>query len=129
MTSPNVPPMRVFIVEDHLDTLECFSVYLQSLGHTVFSASSVQEALREIPKSSCDILISDIGLPDATGWDLLRSLPLPRPPYAVAMSGFGMSADREKSAEAGFRHHLLKPVSPSVLDGLLAEAAAEIPTA
>jgi len=118
--------MRVFIVEDHPDTLECFALYLETIGHTVFSAGTVADALREIPRADCDMLISDIGLPDGTGWDLLRGLQLPRPIFAVAMSGFGMSADRSKSTEAGFRRHLLKPVSPDQLDLLLKEAAAEM---
>ncbi len=118
--------LRIFIVENHADTLECFSLYLTEMGHTVESASSVAEALEKIPSSQCDVLLSDIGLPDGTGWDLLSKLQLSQPIYAIAMSGFGMTADKIRSKAAGFRHHLLKPINPADLDQLLAEAASGI---
>lgn len=118
--------LRIFIVENHADTLECFALYLREMGHTVDDAASVAEALEKIPQSQCDVLLSDIGLPDGTGWDLLQKLQLPQPVYAIAMSGFGMSADKTRSKAVGFRHHLLKPVDPTDLDQLLEEAAAEI---
>ena len=72
------------------------------------------------------MLISDIGLPDGTGWELLQRLQLPHPIYAIAMSGFGMNADQARSRAAGFRHHLLKPFPLNELDGLLEEAAREL---
>ena len=83
------------------------------------------EALTARPCADCDALISDIGLPDGDGWELLRRVHshLPRPLYAIAMSGFGMNADHVRSREAGFRHHLLKPFKPAELDSMLAEAA------
>ena len=85
-------------------------------------------ALEALPGTGCDVLISDIGLPDGDGWELLRRLPTPRPAYAIAMSGFGMSADQLKSREAGFRRHLLKPFKPDELDDALIEAAREAAT-
>jgi CheY-like chemotaxis protein len=57
---------------------------------------------------------------------LLRAASLPRPVYAIAMSGFGMTADRAKSFAAGYRHHILKPFDPGVLDAILEEAAREL---
>ena len=118
--------MRIFILENHADTLECFRVYLQSLGHEVFSATTLNEALEKLPKTKCDVLFSDIGLPDGTGWDLVAELKDSIPKYAVAMSGFGMVEDRAKSLATGFRHHLLKPVSPETVEKLLCEAEAEL---
>jgi CheY-like chemotaxis protein len=68
-------------------------------------------------------LLSDIGLPDGTGWDI-RTRCKPRQwPYAIAMSGFGMNADNARSRDAGYRHHLLKPFKTAELDKLLLEAA------
>lgn len=116
--------LRIFIVENHPDTLECFAFYLEEMGHTVLSATSVQDALEKFPSTHCDVLLSDIGLSDGTGWDLINRLP--SPVYAIAMSGFGTHADKVRSQAAGFRHHLLKPVNPDDLDRLLEEAAAEI---
>jgi CheY-like chemotaxis protein len=125
MTRSNQPlrPMHVFIVENHPDTLQSFIFYLESEGHSVSCASSLSEALESIPASGCDVLFSDIGLPDGTGWDLLAQLELDRPIYAVAMSGFGMNADRKKSLATGFRHHLIKPITPDQIDEILKEAA------
>lgn len=117
--------MRIFVVENHPDTLFWLTQYLEQLGHIVLAARTKAEAMEALPNAACEVLISDIGLPDGDGWELLQSVLLPRPIYAVAMSGFGMSADRAKSKAAGYRHHILKPFDPSALDAILAEAAAE----
>lgn len=119
-------PLRIFIVENHPDTLESFTFYLESEGHAVLSATSLQDALKRIPGSHCDVLFSDIGLPDGTGWDLLSRLGRDHPPYAVAMSGFGMNADRKKSLAAGYRQHLLKPITPDMIDEVLADVSREL---
>ena len=116
-------PMRIFIVENHDDTRFLLGLLLEQLGHTVFSAPSLAEALVALPPTHCDVLISDIGLPDGNGWELMTRLGDDRPPYAIAMSGFGMSSDRQRSLRVGYRHHLLKPVEPNQLEDLLDEAA------
>ena len=119
-------PLRVFVVENHEDTRFVLTLLLEQEGHVVHAVATMKEALVELPQSNSDVLISDVGLPDGSGWDLLRQLQLERPIYAIAMSGFGMSSDREKSRLAGYRHHLLKPLEPNQLERLLAEAAAEL---
>ena len=118
-------PLRIFVVENHADTLKWISRYLVSMGHTVLSARTMADALKALPGADCEVLISDIGLPDGDGWQLLRTVRLSRPIYAIAMSGFGMNADRIKSKAAGFRHHLLKPFVPRELDDALEEADRE----
>ena len=123
-----LPPLRIFVVENHPDTLEYLQLYLEEMGHTVVSTDSIAGAVAAFPEANCDVLISDIGLPDGTGWDLLERLRLPQPVYAIAMSGFGMNADHVRSRAAGFRHHLLKPFALHELDGFLEEAARELPT-
>ena len=124
-------PLHVFVVENHPDTLRSLRLYLELTGHAVESASTVAEALAMIPGAHCDVLISDIGLPDGDGWILLRTLRErdQAPAYAVAMSGFGMNADHLRSQDAGYRHHLLKPFDPDDFDAMLAEAAHEIAVA
>ena len=116
-------PLRIFIVENHDDTRFLLGLLLEQLGHTIFSAATVGEALAAVPAARCDVLISDIGLPDGNGWELMERLGDSRPPYAIAMSGFGMSSDRQRSLHSGYRHHLLKPVEPNKLELLLDEAA------
>ncbi len=118
--------LRIFIVENHDDTRYLLGLLLEQLGRTVFSAATLSEASEKVPGARCDLLISDIGLPDGSGWDLMVRLGDDRPPYAIAMSGFGMSSDRQRSLSVGFRHHLLKPVEPNHLEKLLDEAATEL---
>jgi DNA-binding response OmpR family regulator len=121
-------PLRIFVVENDPDTLKYLRMYLEELGHLVFAARTVADALARIPAATCDVLISDIGLQDGTGWDLLRRLRVEAhgaPAYAIALSGFGRNADRIKSEVAGFRHHLLKPFDLADLEAMLAEAVQE----
>jgi two-component system CheB/CheR fusion protein len=126
--SKKIQPLRIFVVEDHADTLKYLSLYLETAGHTVFQAGSLEAALEAIPKTDCDVLISDVALPDGDGWQLLHKLKeahLPHPAYAIIMSGFGTLGDRAKSAAAGFRHHILKPFNPRELAQILKDAAEE----
>ena len=95
---PDFYPLRIFVIEDHRDTLEALQIYLEQSGHVVFSARSIAEALREIPRANCHVLISDINLPDGNGWDLMQEVGKLRPDYAIAISGKGIKADRQKSA-------------------------------
>ncbi len=117
-------PLRIFLVENHEDTLRYMKMYLELLGHRVDFARDVESALAQIEPLEIDLLLSDIGLPDGDGWQLLERISAARPIFAVAMSGFGMRADREKSRAAGYRHHLIKPFMPEDLAPILAEAAA-----
>ena len=115
--------MHVLIVENHDDTRYLLGVLLEQLGHTVHAAANLGDAVAAAQGEDFDLLISDIGLPDGSGWELLERLGDRAPPYAIAMSGFGMASDRQKSLAAGFRHHLVKPVEPNQLDALIEEAA------
>jgi two-component system CheB/CheR fusion protein len=101
--------LSMFLVENHEDTLNALRLYLELQGHTVQSARDMKSALEIAPTAQFDVLISDIGLPDGNGWELLRQLSAHGPIKAIAMSGFGMNADRTKSKAAGFRAHLIKP--------------------
>jgi CheY-like chemotaxis protein len=123
--SESPPPLRIFVVENHSDTLKYLRLYLEKLNYVVETAQSMGEALAALAKEKFDVLISDIGLPDGDGWELLVRAGASRPAYAIAMSGFGMNADRIKSMKAGFRKHLLKPFAPDDLEVSLEEAAAE----
>ena len=123
--------LRVFVVENHRDTLVYLQMYLESLGHTVETASTVKEAREALGKGGHDVLISDIGLNDGTGWELLRQVhvDLPRPLFAIAISGFGRSSDHVRSKEAGYRYHLFKPFDPKGLIEMLEEAGRELSVA
>ena len=114
--------LRVFLVENHEDTVRYMQLYLEQLSYKVTVAADMVSALREIPESRCDVLISDIGLPDGDGWTLMERLGKHRPQFAIAMSGYGTSNDQSKSREAGYLHHLVKPFVPDALLTLLREA-------
>lgn len=123
---PTLPGrLRVFVVENNDDTRITLTQLLALMGHEVRSAATMQEALARLAQSDPDVIISDIGLPDGDGWELLQRLQLPRPVYAIAMSGYGMEEDIERSTAAGFRQHLVKPMDIDKLEALLEEAARE----
>src|SRR5262245_9013789 len=118
--------MRIFLVENHPDTLQSLRLYLEDLGHTVVSAQTLAETLRLLPSASCQILLCDIGLPDGTGWEVLEKTGLRDKIFGIAMSGFGMRTDSVKSRTAGFHRHLVKPFKLAELEEALEEAAADI---
>jgi DNA-binding response OmpR family regulator len=118
--------MRIFIVEHHQDTLKYLRMYLEALGHSVITAETKSEALAAIPSADCDMFICDIGLPDGNGWDLLKDASFSRPVYAIAISGFGTMNDRHRSAEAGYRQHIVKPFGGGDLAPFIEEAAREL---
>jgi CheY-like chemotaxis protein len=114
--------LSVFLVENHEDTVRYMQLYLQQLGYEVAVAADMSKALQEIPKSQCDVLISDIGLPDGDGWQLMELLGSNRPRFAIAMSGYGTGNDQRKSRDVGYDHHLVKPFTPDALLALLRQA-------
>lgn len=113
--------LNILVVEDHADTAQTLRESLVARGHRVRVAASVGAALREAAADPCEVVISDIGLPDGSGVDLLRQIqPLPTL-GAIAMSGFGMEEDVARSRDAGFTSHLTKPVNFEVLEETIAE--------
>lgn len=117
---------RILLVEDHADTRHYLQLYLQMKGYVVDLAATVEEAREAFERERPDVLLSDIGLPDGSGWDLLRELQARRPIYAIAMSGFGGGADRITSEAAGFHHHIRKPFDPLELDRALEQRPADL---
>lgn len=118
--------LRIFLVEDHTDTRRALTRYLEHRGHTVLCASAMKEALAVLPHARCSVLLSDIGLPDGDGWELLKQVQTPVRLFPIAMSGYARRTDCATSASVGYRCHLPKPFPLEELDALLAEAAREI---
>jgi CheY-like chemotaxis protein len=107
---------RIFLVEDHVDTARAISLYLRGRGHIVHVAHDAQSARRSAGEAKFDILLSDLGLPDGNGWDLLRELRREISFKAIAMSGYNSPDDLARSKAAGFLEHLAKPLVPEELD-------------
>ncbi|MBC7367004.1 MAG: response regulator [Undibacterium sp.] len=118
--------MRIFVIENHPDTLNYLKMHLESVGHSVTTACTMQAALAASPTENCDVLLSDLGLPDGDGWQLMELAKFPQPVYAVAMSGFAAESDFARSKAAGFRRHIVKPFGGEDLREALEEAAREI---
>jgi two-component system CheB/CheR fusion protein len=101
---------RVLLVEDHHDTAVILSRLLKNRGYEVKTAHSVESAT-DAATESFDLLISDLGLPDGSGLELMRRLQSRNINLAgIALSGFGTDQDVQRSREAGFTEHLTKPV-------------------
>ena len=115
--------MRVLVVEDHEDTSRVLCRLLRSIGYTVATAASVAAALSYVASNEIDVLVSDIGLPDASGHDLVRELKKIQDVPAIAISGFGSADDIESSRQAGFFAHLTKPLDFERLHATIQRAA------
>jgi CheY-like chemotaxis protein len=112
-------PRHILLVEDHADTAEALAELLRGRGFQVTIAGSIAEALQraEAPEGRrIDLVVSDLGLPDGTGLDLMRELSGRHGLTGIALSGYGMEEDVRKSHEAGFRRHLTKPVDVRALE-------------
>jgi len=117
--------LRILLVDDHEDTARAMKRLLERLGYHVQTANSFNSALLTSTASPFDLLISDIGLPDGSGHDLMRQLLQRhgRTIKGVALSGFGMEEDIQKSKAAGFAEHLTKPVNFSQLEKVIRDLA------
>ncbi|HEY5751626.1 MAG TPA: response regulator [Chthoniobacterales bacterium] len=111
--------LRILLVDDHPDSLRSIGTWMRRRGYTVIPASSAQHALKAAEQEPFDVLVSDLGLPDGDGWQLLVKLSQRRMFTAIAISGFSAERDLERSRAAGFVRHLVKPFDPRVLHGLL----------
>ena len=121
---PTPNPLSVLVVEDAADTLEMLRVLLTARGYEVTACASAAEALRVAAAGRFDIIVSDIGLPDTDGYELLgrirREVPhLARVP-ALAVTGYAAERDVELARSAGFEAHLAKPFEPSELADAIA---------
>ena len=95
------------------------------MGHDVLAAGDVATALalakKEISNAPIDVVMSDLGLPDGSGLDLMRQLSADYGLRGIALSGFGMDSDLEESITAGFWRHLVKPIDIGTLRATLVE--------
>jgi CheY-like chemotaxis protein len=117
----DVGKRRILVVDDHGDTLRAMQLLLRRLGYEVLAAENMTDALQIAEEQPFDILLSDIGLPDGSGLELLKRIRLTRDVPALALSGFGMDEDIERSRDAGFSDHLTKPVNIDRLQAAIAQ--------
>lgn len=109
---------HLMIIEDDPDTLEMLSATLKSRGFRITAFESAAETLRVAPQNSVDLIISDIGMPEVDGFEMikqLRGLPGYKSVPAIALSGYASQKDIKAALAAGFNAHISKPVDPSEL--------------
>ena len=121
---------RILLVDDHADSVRPMQLFLEATGYQVTTAHNVAAALRAVTEEDFDLLVSDLGLPDGSGEDLIRQLQdMGHKLQSIALSGYGTEQDVARSLAAGFQLHLTKPVLPDLLrttiDSLLANRAAQ----
>jgi signal transduction histidine kinase len=110
---------RILLVDDHQDTCIALERLLVRRGHLVAATHNVRSAMEAAARNQFDLLISDIALPDGTGTELMACLHAISPLRGIAISGFGMNGDIEKSLHAGFSEHLVKPVKLEKLEAAI----------
>ena len=110
---------RILLVEDHPDTVRVMRLVLQTMHHHVTVATTVAAALHLAETQPFDVVISDLGLPDGDGREMMRQIRRIQSIPGVALSGFGMQEDVRRSLEAGFSTHLTKPLNIDLLEKTL----------
>lgn len=118
----NVQKRRALIVDDVSDVTEMLAVLLTHAGYNVVTADSAARALAFAREKQFDIIISDIGMPEMNGYQLaqmLRDMPGYETIPMIAVTGYSMFNDREKSLASGFTAHMTKPIDPRALLDLI----------
>ena len=123
---PHSRAVRILVVDDNADAADMLAMFLSTAGHHVVTASDGPQALDVLRTFAPDVAVLDIGLPVMDGYELarrLRELLGNRAPLLIAVTGYGQAEDAQRSRDAGFAHHLVKPVDGDTLLALLASVA------
>jgi len=118
--------VRVLLADDNVDAADTMTAVLEMSGHQVRTVYSAAQALAAAPEFSPDIMLLDIGMPGMNGYELAQRLRADSrydQTLLVALTGWGSESDRELALQAGFDHHLTKPVDQLALEPLLRRAA------
>ncbi len=120
-TRSNARATRLLIVDDHIDTCTGMRLMLERRGYQVTCAYTADEAVGKAKEQDFDLLISDIGLPDRSGYELMQELRSTKSLRGIALSGFGMENDVSRARAAGFSEHLTKPINIERLEEAIHE--------
>ena len=119
----SLPTLKLLLVEDHPDTAKVMARLLRNLGHEVTTAHTVAATLDVAQNQQFDLVLSDLGLPDGSGLELMRELGQKYGLRGVAISGYGMEEDLAQTERAGFFAHLTKPVNFQQVQAVLNQFA------
>jgi CheY-like chemotaxis protein len=121
--SSAVQPLRVLVVDDNVDAANTLDMLLNASGHEVATEYTASRAIEQVQRTPPQICLLDLGLPDMDGYELarrLRVMPEMKRAVLIAVTGYGREQDKQKSNEAGFDYHLVKPINAANLLTLLA---------
>ncbi len=118
--------LRLLVVEDHEATRTVLTRLLSRRGHHVTAVGTIRDGLAAFAAGNFEAVISDLGLPDGSGLELMCDIQRLRPVPGIALSGYGMEEDLRKTKEAGFFAHLVKPVNMDQLRQLLDQLTARL---
>jgi len=116
-------PLRILVVDDNVDSTDSLRMLLEMSGHQVRCAYDGPVALQTASFFNPDVILLDLGLPGMHGYEVarrLRAMDSTRHPHLIALTGYGSSEDEQRSLEAGFEHHLVKPLDCQTLNSILA---------
>jgi two-component system OmpR family response regulator len=116
-------PRRVLLVDDSVDAAEAMSMLLETLGHEVRVVHDGPSALAIVDDFAPEVVILDIGLPGMSGFDVARELRMraaTKTALLIALTGYGADSDKQEARDAGFDHHLVKPVSFTAIETVIA---------
>jgi signal transduction histidine kinase len=116
--------LKILLVDDHEDTCAALEKLLVRRGHLVAATHNLRSAMEAAVRNNFDLLISDVALPDGTGLDLMMQLRAISNIPGIAISGFGNNGDIERSLQAGFSEHLIKPIKLEKLEAAIERAIA-----
>jgi PAS domain S-box-containing protein len=125
-TAPTGPSLRVLVVDDSVDTAQTLAMILEASGHDVRMGHDGPTALDAALDYRPNVVLLDIGLPGLNGYEIakrMRQQPVLRNIVLVAITGYGQEIDRQRSQEAGFDHHLVKPADFGKLQQILASVS------
>ncbi len=129
--APDSIRRRVLVVDDNVDAVQSLTMLLEMAGHQVYQASGGVEGMELAAQHRPEVAVLDVGMPVMNGYELARNIRATdwgRHMHLIALSGWGQSDDKRRAREAGFDHHLVKPVSFEVLTDLIAELCDAPPT-
>ncbi len=116
--------LRILVVEDHGDTRRTLSRLLSYFGHQISVADSRQSAFQMIAAKNFDVLLTDIALPDGSGYDVASRAKREQHVKSVALTGFDRAEDIRRGKDAGFDFYLTKPIDFAELRTVLGQIAA-----
>jgi PAS domain S-box-containing protein len=119
-------PLRILLVEDHKDTRRTLSRLLIHFGHNVVTADNVEGAMAILASNNIDAVLCDIGLPDGSGYEVAAQARVNGGIRTIALTGFGTEQDVQRSKEAGFDFHLVKPINFQQLQTILDQSGAKV---